>query len=396
MVQGAKVAKQAFKHGRILGLGGWRQQDTIRHATLAFKATIQTRRQTMIDRADLNLLLHIQREGSLAGASRALELAPPVVSKRLAALEARLGARLLHRTTRRLQLTAEGEAFVEHAAVLAEGFARLEETLSDRRNDARGLLRVTSSFGFGRVCLAPVLAGFQALHPGIEIQLHLTEHLPDLSSGRFDAAVWLRRPEAASLVTRKLAHNRRVVVAAPSYLRQHGTPQAPEDLTQHRCLVVREFDASPASWALQPVQATASGTASSNRRRSGVPRNIKVSGPLSSNHGEVVREWALQGHGLMLRSLWDVFAHLRRRELVQVLPGWAMLDADLHLVLPPRDLRLATPKRLRLLQEHLVAAFAQVPWNDTAVAAVAAAASAPVRPVRARVSAARPKPRPGH
>jgi LysR family transcriptional regulator, transcriptional activator for dmlA len=338
----------------------------------------------MIDRADLNLLLHIQSAGSLAGASRSLELAPPVVSKRLAALEARLGARLLHRTTRRLQLTAEGEAFVEHAALLTEGFARLEESLSDRRDEARGLLRVTSSFGFGRVCLAPVLSAFQAQHRGIEIQLHLTEHLPDLSSGRFDAAVWLRRPEAASLVTRKLAHNRRVVVAAPSYLRQHGTPQSPEDLTQHHCLVVREFDASPSSWALHPVQATASG----HGRRSGAARNVKVSGPLSSNHGEVVREWALQGHGLMLRSMWDVFAHLRRRELVQVLPGWAMLDADLHLVLPPRDLRLATPKRLRLLQEHLVAAFAQVPWNDTV------ATKAPARPPAGpNAAGARPGPR---
>jgi LysR family transcriptional regulator, transcriptional activator for dmlA len=334
----------------------------------------------VIDRADLELLLHIHREGSLAGASRALELAPPVVSKRLAALESRLGARLLHRTTRRLQLTAEGEAFVEQAAVLADGFARLEETLSERRDEARGQLRVTSSFGFGRVCLAPVLADFQAQHPGIQIQLHLTESLPDLASGRFDAAVWLRRPEGASLVTRKLAANRRVVVAAPSYLRRHGTPQTPEDLAWHDCLVVREFDASPSLWALHAVPAAPKGPG----RRWGVPRSVKVSGPLSSNHGEVVREWALQGRGLMLRSLWDVHTHLQRRELVQVLPGWAMLDADVHLVLPPRDLRLATPKRLRLLQEHLVAAFANVDWQPVPPAPPAPARRAPPKPRRPR------------
>jgi LysR family transcriptional regulator, transcriptional activator for dmlA len=334
----------------------------------------------MIDRPDLDLLLHIHREGSLAGASRALDLAPPVVSKRLAALESRLGARLLHRTTRRLQLTAEGEAFVEQAAVLAEGFARLEETLSERRDEARGLLRVTSSFGFGRVCLAPVLADFQAQHPGIEMQLHLTENLPDLSSGRFDAAVWLRRPEAASLVTRKLASNRRVVVAAPSYLRRRGTPQTPDDLAQHDCLVVREFDSRPSLWPLHPVPAPRKGPA----RRLSAPRSVRVTGPLSSNHGEVVREWALQGRGLMLRSLWDVHAHLQRRELVQVLPGWAMLDADVHLVLPPRDLRLATPKRLRLLQEHLVAAFAKVPWQVAPPGRPAPAQPAPPRPRQRR------------
>jgi LysR family transcriptional regulator, transcriptional activator for dmlA len=326
-----------------------------------------------IERADLALLLHIHQERSLAGAARALELAPPVVSKRLAALEARLGARLLHRTTRRLQLTAEGEAFVEHATALADGFMRLEEVLSDRRDDAHGLLRVVSSFGFGRACLAPVLAQLQVQHPGLSIQLHLTEQLPDLTSGRFDAAVWLRRPQATTLVTRKLAGNRRVVVAAPSYLRRRGVPQTPQELTQHDCLVVREFDDPPALWALSLLQ-----------RKSAPPLSIKVGGPLSSNLGEVVREWAVQGHGLMLRSLWDVHSALHRRELVQVLPGWAMLDADVHLVLPPRNLRLATPRRMRLLQDHLVTAFAQVPWQASLDPQPIDALRAPPRPRQRR------------
>lgn len=312
-----------------------------------------------IDRADLELLLRIHQEGSLAGAARALELAPPQVSKRLAALEARLGLRLLHRTTRRLQLTAEGEAFVDGAVPLAEGFARLEEQLSERRDEARGRLRVASSFGFGRLWLAPVLAELHRRHPGIEVHLQLTERLPDLAAGGFDAAVWLWRPEGAALVTRRLAGNRRIVVAAPAYLREHGTPQEPQDLAQHRCLVVHENGERPALWSLQRVGAGA--------RRGSANRTVRVGGPLASNHGEVVRDWALQGLGPMLRSLWDVHAHLARGELVQVLPGWAMLDADVHLVLPPRNLRLATPRRLRLLQDHLVAAFASVPWTATPV-----------------------------
>jgi LysR family transcriptional regulator, transcriptional activator for dmlA len=326
-----------------------------------------------IERADLQLLLHIHQERSLAGAARVLELAPPVVSKRLAALEARVGARLLHRTTRRLQLTAEGEAFVEHATALIDGFAQLEAVLSERRDDAHGQLRVVSSFGFGRACLAPVLAQLQLQHPGLSIQLHLTEQLPDLTSSRFDAAVWLRRPQATTLVTRKLAGNRRIVVAAPSYLRQRGVPQTPEDLTQHHCLVVREFDDPPALWTLNPLA-----------RKHAPARSVKVGGPLSSNLGEVVREWAVQGHGLMLRSLWDVHAALRRRELVQVLPGWAMLDADVHLVLPPRNLRLATPRRVRLLQDHLVAAFAQVPWASALKHPLIDAPPSPPRPRRRR------------
>jgi LysR family transcriptional regulator, transcriptional activator for dmlA len=319
-----------------------------------------------IDRQDLALLHAIQREGTLAAAAHALDLAAPVASKRLAALEQRVGARLLHRTTRRLQLTAEGETFVAQAAPLLEGFMRLEESLAERATQASGRLRVASTFGFGRIWLAPALAQLHTLHPGIEIELHLGEQLPDLTTGRFDAAVWLWRPQGASLVTRRLAPNRRVVVAAPSYLKRHGTPRTPDELLSHRCLVVREHDEGPALWRLQSVQA-----------RDGTARTLRIGGPMASNHGEVVRDWALAGHGLMLRSLWDVHAHLQRGQLVHVLPEWAMQDADVHLVLPPRDLRLATPRRLRLLQEHLVAAFADVPWN--------------VRPARARRA---PRPRP--
>jgi LysR family transcriptional regulator, transcriptional activator for dmlA len=278
-------------------------------------------------------------------------------SKRLAALEQRVGARLLHRTTRRLQLTAEGETFVAQAAPLLDGFARLEASLSERATQAIGRLRVASSFGFGRLWLAPALAALHAQHPGIEIDLHRTDQLPDMTTGRFDAAVWLWRPQGASLVTRRLASNRRIVVAAPSYLKRHGMPRTPDDLLAHQCLVVREHDDSPALWRLQPTATRA--------LRESATRALRVKGPMASNHGEVVRDWALAGHGLMLRSLRDVYSHLQRGQLVQVLPEWAMQDADVHLVLPPRDLRLATPRRLRLLQEHLAAAFAEVPWNDT-------------------------------
>lgn len=309
-----------------------------------------------IQRDDLNMLLQIQTAGQLAGAARALDWAPTVMSKRLTSLETRLDVRLLHRTTRRLQLTAEGEAFVEQAAALVNGFEALEASLTDQQAHAKGRLRVASSPGFGRVWVAPALAVLQQRHSGLSVELHLAEHLPDMTSGRFDVAVWLWQPQATSLVSRKLASNRRVVVASPKYLKQRGTPMVPNDLMQHDCLVVRENDDSPALWRLQAL-----GT-KTPRGGAAPQHSVRVSGPLVSNHGEVVREWALQGHGLMLRSLWDVHALIANRKLVHVLPDWAMLDADVHLVLPPRGLSLATPKRVRLLQDHLVATFANVPW----------------------------------
>lgn len=305
-------------------------------------------------RADLELLLHIAEGGSLVAAARRLDRGAPGVSKQLAALEARLGARLLHRTTRRLQFTAEGEAVLAHAREIVASFQRLDEALAGRRDAATGRLRIASSPGFGRVQLAPVLARLQAAHPGLEIDLQLADHLPDLTSGRFDAAVWLWTPTRGSWITRRLARNRRVVVAAPAYLARRGAPQTPAELAFHDCLVVRENDETASLWRLSPLN-----------RRATRPVAVRVSGPLASNHGEVVRDWALGGHGLMLRSLWDVAAPLARGELVQVLPGWAMLDADVHLLLPPRGTtagRLPAPRRLQLLQAHLVAAFAGEPW----------------------------------
>lgn len=304
----------------------------------------------MIERADLALVLNVVAHGSLAGAARALDVAPPAVTKRLAALESRLKLRLFHRTTRRLQLTAEGEAFVARARALQDGFSALEHELGERLAEPRGLLRVCSSLGFGRAWLAPALARLQDAHPGIELQLWLSETLPDLERERFDAAVWLWRPQQPSVVSRRLASNRRIVVASPAYLSRAGVPTTPEDLAQHACLLVREHAERPELWRLDGV-------------RRGVPRTtVRVHGAMSSNSGETVRDWALAGRGLMLRSLWDVHEHLVAGRLVQVLPDYAMLDADVHLVTPPRGSKLAPPRRLRLLQEHLVREFADPPW----------------------------------
>ena len=304
----------------------------------------------MIEREDLALVAHVVAEGSLAGAARVLDLGPPAVTKRLAALESRLKQRLFHRTTRRLQLTPEGEAFVQRARLLLEGFAELEHEFNERVVEPRGLLRICASFGFGRAWVAPAIARLQALHPGIELQLHLSEQLPDLESGRFDAAVWLWRPHKAALRSRRLAVNRRIIVAAPDYLQRAGVPQEPDELGHHQCLVVREHSDRPAVWRLDTLA------------RAGTSLAVRVHGALSSNSGEVVRDWALAGAGLMLRSLWDVHAHLASGRLVHVLPDYAMLDADIHFVTPPRSASQPVPRRLRLLQEHLVRELAEPPW----------------------------------
>ncbi|MCM5680413.1 LysR family transcriptional regulator [Schlegelella sp. S2-27] len=304
-----------------------------------------------IEHQELLLVVQAAEQGSLAAAARSLDLEPPAVTKRLAALERRLGVRLFHRTTRRLSLTDEGELFCGRAREVLARLSSLESELQDSVGEARGAIRLASSFGFGRRWVAPALARFQQAHPRVELKLELMEHLPDLASAGLDAAVWLWSPTRASSVARKLASNRRVLVAAPAYAERHGVPASPQELPQHACLIVREHEARYATWRLSPV----------NRPRA-TPVTVQVHGALSSNSGEVVRDWALAGHGIMLRSLWDVHPLLADGTLLQVLPGYAMLDADVHWIAPPRTPGGAVPLRLRLLQDHLASSLADPPW----------------------------------
>ena len=310
-----------------------------------------------MDRADLELVLCVQQHGSMAAAAQQLGITRSAVTRRLAALEAHLGVRLFQRTTRRVSATAEGDAFCERAQRLQQDFLALETELQERQVEPAGPIRLLSSFGFGRCWVGPALAEFQTEHPAVSVKLQLADHLPDLAAEGFDAAVWLWHAppqRAGEWVARRLASNRRVLVASPAYLQAHGRPGHLDDLAQHRCLLVQEHtDAAPARvhhWALQ---------------RDGDPtvHRVAVDGPLSSNSGELVRDWCLAGHGIMLRSLWDIAPQMARGELVRVLPRWSQHDADVHWLAP---WRARVPKRVQLLSEFLQQRFAREPWRPRA------------------------------
>jgi len=308
-----------------------------------------------MERGDLELVLAIRDQGSLAGAAATLDVVPSVITKRLGALEARLGQRLFDRTTRRLSVTAEGEAVCLHARTLLEGFAALESELGERQNALIGTVRLAATFGFGRHWLGPALADFQAQHPGLQVELLLTEQLPDLGAEGYDGAVWLwavQQHRAADWTTRRIARNQRVLAASPDYLARRGTPATVEALATHDCLIARENgDAAQsrqfALWTLRHA-------------RDGSTARVRVQGPLTSNSGEMVRDWCLAGHGVMLRSLWDIAPQLASGELVRVLPQYGMPDADIHWVAPWRP---KTPRRVRLLVDHLVEQFRSEPWK---------------------------------
>ncbi len=307
-----------------------------------------------MDRPDLELVLAVREHGSLVMAARALRVAPSAVTKRLAALEARLGLRLFQRTTRRVSPTAEGDTMCERAVHLLRAFDEVEAELRERQTEPSGPVRLAATFGFGRLWVGPALADFQTRHPAIRVQLQLTEQLPDLAVEGFDGAIWLWNApseRAAEWVSRRLAGNQRVLVAAPGYLRQHGSPATLQDLAQHACLVVRENGGGPGQrfdhWRLQ-------------LKGDALVKHVPVSGPLSSNSGEMVRDWCLAGHGIMLRSLWDIAPQLASGELVRVLPEHAMPDADIHWLAPYRS---QTPRRIRLLVDFLVERFRHEPWK---------------------------------
>jgi DNA-binding transcriptional LysR family regulator len=269
--------------------------------------------------SDLAFFTLVMKHGSLAAAAQEMGITPPSASKRLAALEARLGVRLLNRTTRRIGLTPEGEIYlVEGRRVLADMDA-LERAVAGARAAPRGLMRISATLGFGRRQVAPALSSFAKAYPDIEIQLHLGDKPVNLVEQGFDIAIRFGEVADAGLTARKLAFNQRVLCAAPSYLRQAGVPQSPRELQQHSCIFLRESDEPFGQWHL----------------RSGArAETVKVRGPLSSNDGDCALSWALKGHGILMRSQWDAAPYFRSGRLQPILEDWTLPAADIYIVYP--------------------------------------------------------------
>lgn len=304
-----------------------------------------------MERADLQLVQSIRDAGSLTAAAALLGKTSPAVTKRLAALEAKLGVKLFYRTTRRVAATAEGELLCERATALLAGFTQAEEALRDQAREPSGQIRLAATFGFGRVWLGAALCDFQMRHPQVRIDLQLTEKLPDLVAQGLDAAVWLWAPQAnrtSEWSATLLATNERVLVAAPAYVKARGKPRSLEDLNEHDCLLVRESDTPSDTWLL----------GKEGERKPA--RAIKVKGALVSNSGELVRDWCLSGRGIMLRSLWDVAPLIASGQLVRLLPSYAMRNANIQWLAP---YRAQTPKRVQLLRAYLMARFKTRPWE---------------------------------
>lgn len=270
---------------------------------------------------ELEFIVLLARHGSLAAAARALDLTPPAATRRLAQLEARLGVRLVNRTTRSLSLTSEGETYVAHATRILASIDEMEEAVMSSKAAPRGLLRINATLGFGRTVIAPIVSSFARLHPQVEVQMEVTDRPVDLVERGVDLAIRFGAPPDKRLVARRVMSNRRMLCASPGYLAQHGEPQQLADLARHRCILHRQNDDAYGIWRFT---------------RDGQQESVKVHGTLASNDGDIVLGWALDGHGILVRSEWDLARYIDSGRLKVVLPAWHLPSADLFAYYPNR------------------------------------------------------------
>ncbi|QYY27968.1 LysR family transcriptional regulator [Cupriavidus pinatubonensis] len=295
---------------------------------------------------DLRLFCTVAQRSSFIAAAHEMGISPAHVSKRIAMLEAMLGTRLFHRTTRRVSVTAEGEnAFAWARKILEDVDGMLEAVGGAGRADSepRGLLRIAASFRLGRRFVAPVLALLRQQHPGLEVWLELLDRRVDLIGENFDLDIRIGEVEEPHLIASRIASGSRVLCAAPAYLARRGTPRHLAELAQHDCLLHRERDQAFGVWRLQ-------GPAGMEM--------VKVTGPMASNHSDVTRQWAHEGYGIIMASVWDVADSIREGELMQVLPAWQQ-PADVWAV---TSARASSSARMRVCIEFLKDRLSQGPF----------------------------------
>jgi LysR family transcriptional regulator, transcriptional activator for dmlA len=304
----------------------------------------------MKQRTDLTFFSTLAKSGSLSAAAREYDVTPSAVSKWLAQLEARLGVPLVTRSTRRISLTNEGEAYLSEGRRILAEIEDLERSIASSRAAPIGLLKVNASLGFGRSFIAPAISKFAMQYPDLEIQLLLTDAPMSLAEGAVDVAIRFGEPPDARVIARRIADHRRRIFASTDYLKRRGRPKVPHDLTRHNCLIVRQEHAAYGQWHFT---------------RGRQAETVKVRGTLSSNDGATALAWALDGHGILMRSEWDTAPFVRNGRLEVLLDDYALPSADIYAVYPHKQ-NLAA--KVRAFVEFLSAHFGQgsgkerIPW----------------------------------
>ncbi|MDH6147599.1 LysR substrate-binding domain-containing protein [Paraburkholderia tuberum] len=283
---------------------------------------------------DLRLFCMVVHKQSFAASALEMGVSKALISKRIAVLESMLQARLLHRTTRKVSATESGHIVYQWAQRILEDAEQMAEAISSSKIVPRGLLRVCTSSGFGRNHLSRAVSAMAQRYPELEFQLELLDRPVDLVREGFDLDIRIGAVHEESLITKLIARNARVLCASSAYLEQWGTPARLADLIQHKCIVIRERDQEFGRWKLEGSDGA---------------ETVRISGPLSANNGEIAHRWAIDGHGIILRSMWDVGPSLKRGELKRVLPDYGQ-EANVWAVYPSR---LSTSAKVRVCVQFL-------------------------------------------
>ncbi len=282
--------------------------------------------------------------GSFVAASEALDMSKAAVSRHVAELEARLGVRLLHRTTRKLSLTEEGEVFHARCKDLLSGLAEAEAEITERSGHAIGVLKVSVPVSFGVLHMAPLWAAFMAAHPQLALDVTLSDRIVDLVEEGFDIALRIAKLPSSSLVSRRLSSTRLVLCASPQYLKKHGRPRTPADLADHIVLAYSLL-AMGDTWEFEGPEGFVA---------------VKVNARMHTNSGDTCRAVALGHHGIILQPSFLVGEELRSGKLVEILPGYRSIQLGIYAVYPSR--KYVLPK-VRLLVDYLAKSFAGQSWT---------------------------------
>ena len=288
----------------------------------------------------ISTFVDVVSKGSLSAAARAEGIAPAMIGRRLDALEARLGVKLLQRTTRKLALTNEGAAFLEDCQRILAELEEAESAVAERSARASGHLLISAPAGFGRQHVAPLLPSYLAEHRDVAATLNLNDRVVDLIGEGVDVAIRIASLSDSNLVSVKLADNERVLVAAPSYLKRYGEPKTLAELSRHNCLAISS-EGSQRGWTF---------------RDNGKNITLKVSGNMGCNDGQVLHDWALAGKGLAWRSMWEVGSEIESGQLQTVLDQYAAPGNDIYAVFAQRR---HLPLRIRTLVDFLRHTYAQ-------------------------------------
>ncbi len=301
----------------------------------------------MITSDDLAFFSVLADSASLAEAARKLNVTPPAVSQRLQALETRAGVRLIDRSGRRTVLTDEGALVAAHGRQVSDTMEALAEALGDRTRKVSGHLRIAAPHGFGRLHVAPVAEAFAREHEGVTLSLDLSDHPGAHLIDSCDVVIHIGPPAPLNQVVTTLAPNRRILCASPAYLEQNEAIKTPADLVRQRCLVVRENDEDVTLWRFRRLRGRDTAT-------------VRIHPAMSSNDGAVVRDWALAGMGIAVRSEWNVAEDLALGRLAVVLPDWEAPSADVVAMLGSRRGRSA---RTTAFLAKLRQALNPAPWR---------------------------------